>query len=77
MLIQRSPDIRPSEITPKHLYLNRRRFLAALPVAGAALAAGKALADAKLEDYQERLPSRRDRSGEWIDLCREQRWPER
>jgi methionine sulfoxide reductase catalytic subunit len=49
MLIQRSPDIRPSEITPKHLYLNRRRFLAALPVAGAALAAGKALADGKLE----------------------------
>jgi methionine sulfoxide reductase catalytic subunit len=49
MSIQRSPDIQLAEITPKHLYLNRRRFLAALPVAGAALAAGKALADGKLE----------------------------
>lgn len=45
MLIQSSPDIRPSEITPKHLYLNRRGFLAGLPLAGAALTAGKALAD--------------------------------
>ena len=47
MLIQRSPDVRPSEITPKHLYLNRRRFLVGLPVA--ALAAGNALAGPKLE----------------------------
>ena len=41
MLIQRVPDIRSSEITPKHLYLNRRAFLAALPLAGAALASEK------------------------------------
>jgi len=41
MLIQRVPDIRSSEITPKHLYLNRRAFLAALPLAGAALAGEK------------------------------------
>jgi sulfoxide reductase catalytic subunit YedY len=47
MLIQRSPDVRPSEITPKHLYLNRRRFLMGLPVA--ALAARNALAVPKLE----------------------------
>ena len=47
MLIQRSPDVRPFEITPKHLYLNRRSFLVGLPVA--ALAAGNALAGLKLE----------------------------
>jgi sulfoxide reductase catalytic subunit YedY len=48
MLIQRSPDIRPSEVTPKHLYLSRRSFLAGLPMAGAALAVGTAPADNKL-----------------------------
>ncbi len=48
MLIQRAPDIRNSEITPKHLYLSRRSFLAGLSVAGAALAAGNTLADSKL-----------------------------
>src|SRR5215471_17401879 len=47
MLIERSPEIRPSEITPKELYLNRRSFLAALPLAGTALAR-TALADNKL-----------------------------
>jgi sulfoxide reductase catalytic subunit YedY len=46
MLIQRSPDIRSSEITPKQVYLNRRRFLAA--AAGAVFAAGSAKAGAKL-----------------------------
>jgi sulfoxide reductase catalytic subunit YedY len=49
MLIKAALDIRSSEITPKHLYLNRRRFLAGLPVAGAALLAGRALAGAKIE----------------------------
>jgi len=37
MLIKRSPDIRSSEITPKEIYLNRRRFLAGLPLVGAGL----------------------------------------
>jgi sulfoxide reductase catalytic subunit YedY len=49
MLIKAALDIRSSEIIPKHLYLNRRRFLAGLPVAGAALLAGRALAGAKIE----------------------------
>jgi sulfoxide reductase catalytic subunit YedY len=49
MLIKAAPDIRGSEITPKDLYLNRRRFLAGLPVAGAAMLAGRALAGAKIE----------------------------
>jgi sulfoxide reductase catalytic subunit YedY len=48
MLIQRPPDIRGSEITPKHLYVNRRRFLAGLPLAGAALLARNAVAGAHL-----------------------------
>ena len=48
MLIKTAPEIRSSEITPKQLYVNRRRFLAGLPVAGAALFAGRALGGAKL-----------------------------
>ena len=40
MLIKKSPDILSSEITPKSLYLNRRRFLAGAAMAGAAAAAG-------------------------------------
>ena len=48
MLIKAALDIRSSEITPMHLYLNRRKFLAGLPVAGAALFAAPALGGAKL-----------------------------
>ncbi len=33
MLIKRPADIRYSEITPKHIYMNRRNFLAAVPAA--------------------------------------------
>jgi len=40
MLIQRAPDIRSSEITDKKVYLNRRDFLRAAGVTGAAAAAG-------------------------------------
>src|SRR5258706_12483743 len=55
MLIQRPPDIRGSEITPKHLYVNRRRFLAGLPLAGAALLARNAVAGAHLNAIKSRL----------------------
>ncbi len=34
MLIRKSQDLSPSEITPKPLYLRRREFLQALPLAG-------------------------------------------
>ena len=44
MLIKQAPDVRSSEITPKHLYINRRSFLA-----GAVLAVGNARAGVKLE----------------------------
>ena len=40
MLIKKADDIRSSEITPKSLYLNRRKFLAGAAIAGAAVAAG-------------------------------------
>ena len=35
MLIRKAAEIRYSEVTPKQVYLNRRRFLATLPAAGA------------------------------------------
>jgi methionine sulfoxide reductase catalytic subunit len=38
MLIKKAADIRSSEITPKSLYLNRRKFLAGAAMAGAAAA---------------------------------------
>jgi methionine sulfoxide reductase catalytic subunit len=43
MLIKKTDDIRSSEITPKDLYLNRRKFLADAAMAGAAAAAGLGL----------------------------------
>jgi len=45
MLINRPPDIRSSEITPKDVYLNRRRFLTGL---GAGLVVSQSLSAAKL-----------------------------
>jgi len=49
MLIKRPPDLRYSDVTPKDAYLNRRRFLAGLPLAGAAFLAQRAQGGAKLE----------------------------
>jgi sulfoxide reductase catalytic subunit YedY len=40
MLIKKAIDIRSSEITPKSLYMNRRRFLTGAAIAGAAAATG-------------------------------------
>ena len=40
MLIKKADAIRSSEITPKDLYLNRRKFLAGAAMAGAAAATG-------------------------------------
>src|ERR1700676_2497391 len=37
MIIRKSPDLRYSDITPKQVYLNRRRFLGAAPIALGAL----------------------------------------
>jgi len=46
MLIKKAEDIRWSEVTPKSLYLNRRKFLADAAMAGAAVAAGVVLKEA-------------------------------
>ena len=43
MLIKKTVDIQSSEITPKGLYLNRRKFLAGTAIAGAAALAGVGL----------------------------------
>jgi sulfoxide reductase catalytic subunit YedY len=51
MLIRQAPDIRSSEITPRDLYVNRRKFLAALPFAGAALMGARGFAGTKLEGF--------------------------
>ena len=44
MLIKKPAAIRYSDVTPKHVYMNRRRFLAAVPLAGAAFFTGRASA---------------------------------
>ena len=44
MLIRKPSDIRSSEITPRGVYLNRRKFLAGTAAAGAAALAGRAAA---------------------------------
>jgi sulfoxide reductase catalytic subunit YedY len=57
MLIKKPADIRYSEITPKHMYMNRRNFLAGVPAAflGARellSPSARALAAAKLPNVQ-------------------------
>ena len=49
MLIKKPADIRYSEITPKHIYMSRRKFLAAVP---AAFLGARALAGTKLPNLQ-------------------------
>ena len=44
MLVKRGGDIRYSEVTSEQTYLNRRRFLAAVPLAGAAFFRSRASA---------------------------------
>jgi sulfoxide reductase catalytic subunit YedY len=48
MLVKKSVEIRYSEVTPRNAYLNRRRFLAAMPLAGAAFFTTRVEAAAKL-----------------------------
>ncbi len=43
MLIKKAEDFRSSEITPRNLYLNRRKFLAGAAMVGAAAATGLGL----------------------------------
>ncbi len=45
MLFKRSPDLKYSDVTPRDVYLNRRKFLYGMGIAGGAALAGKRLAD--------------------------------
>src|SRR5271168_1767171 len=45
MLIRRSPDLTYADVTPKSIYLNRRKFLSGMGLAGVAAVAGKGLLD--------------------------------
>ena len=52
MLIKKSSDIPNSEVTPKSVYLNRRKFLLGAGAAGAGLVAGKAFFDLTAPEQQ-------------------------
>jgi methionine sulfoxide reductase catalytic subunit len=43
MLIRKAPDLTYADVTPKSVYLNRRKFLRAMGIVGAAVAAGKGM----------------------------------
>src|SRR6202045_3689514 len=43
MLIRRTPDLTYADVTPKAVYLNRRKFLGGLGIASAAAVAGRGL----------------------------------
>jgi methionine sulfoxide reductase catalytic subunit len=43
MLVKKSPDLAYSEVTPKHVYLNRRNFLRAAGLLGAATVVGSGI----------------------------------
>src|ERR1700676_509457 len=45
MLLQRKPELTYADVTPKEVYFNRRKFLQAMGIAGAAAFAGKNLLD--------------------------------
>jgi sulfoxide reductase catalytic subunit YedY len=45
MLIRKGSDLTYADVTPKSVYLDRRKFLQAMGIAGAAAAAGKGLFD--------------------------------
>jgi sulfoxide reductase catalytic subunit YedY len=45
MLIRKTPDLTYADVTPQSVYLDRRKFLQAMGIVGAATAAGKGLFD--------------------------------
>lgn len=45
MVVKRSPELKYSDVTPRDIYLNRRKFLYGLGLAGGLAMAGKSLAD--------------------------------
>src|SRR4030042_541563 len=53
MLLKRAPDIKPSEITPKRLYIRRREFIAGSAALAAYAVAGPLLGKAFQGEAQE------------------------
>ncbi len=45
MLVKRSPEMKYSDVTPRDIYMNRRKFLYGMGLAGGLALAGKSLAD--------------------------------
>ena len=45
MLLKRSPDLKYSDVTPRQVYLNRRKFLFGMGLTGGVALAGKNLAN--------------------------------
>ena len=45
MLLKQSPELKYSDITPRHIYVNRRKFLYGMGLAGGLALAGKGLLD--------------------------------
>ena len=43
MLIRKAPDLTYADVTPKSVYLDRRKFLEAMGIVGAAAIAGRGL----------------------------------
>jgi sulfoxide reductase catalytic subunit YedY len=48
MLVRKTPDLTYADVTPKSVYLNRRKFLRAMGIVGAAAVTGKGLFDLAL-----------------------------
>src|SRR5437660_2739634 len=48
MLIRKAPDLTYADVTPKSVYLDRRKFLRAMGIVGATAVAGKSLFDLAL-----------------------------
>ena len=65
MLIRKSGEIRYSEITPKAVYLDRRKFLAAIP---AALVGARALRAAKLSNVGKSAFSTTEKPNSYEDI---------
>jgi len=63
MLIRQPSDIKPYEITPESVYLNRRKLLQAAGIGGASLLAGPVGARTPAEE----IPARYDRLGDLVD----------
>ncbi|MEE4184601.1 MAG: protein-methionine-sulfoxide reductase catalytic subunit MsrP [Gammaproteobacteria bacterium] len=61
MLIKQATDIKPSEITPESVYLNRRKLLQAAGIGGAGLLSGAAVAD---DATPQEIPARYQRLGD-------------